>query len=146
KSTIGEKTTELKKSATVKGIGIEELTFPVEIGTGDTAEFELTVSSGELKDVSTRSAAILAYGVPVFATASGTSAQSTSLSIQHPAGMPVENPKLELIIGPSVNRTLLDAVAGGSSALYERALAGSAGLSSDLERAISDGVGGVALL
>src|SRR5262249_20846281 len=85
KSTIGEKTTELKKSATVKGIGIEELTFPVEIGTGDTAEFELTVSSGELKDVSTRSAAIVAYGVPVFATASGTSAQSTSMSIQPPA-------------------------------------------------------------
>ena len=41
-------------------------------------------------------------------------AQNTSIIIQHPAGTPVENPKLELIIGPSVNRTLLEAVLGGA--------------------------------
>src|SRR5207302_8758663 len=52
KSTIGEKTTELKKTIAVKKIGIEEVSFPVDISAGESAEFELTVSSGELKDVS----------------------------------------------------------------------------------------------
>src|SRR4029077_3967386 len=49
KSTIGDKTTELKKSITVKKTGIEELSFPVEITAGESAEFELTVTSGESK-------------------------------------------------------------------------------------------------
>lgn len=146
KATIGEKTTELKKTVTIKQIGIEELSFPVEITAGEKAEFELAVSSGDLSDVSSRSAVIVPYGIPVFATASGTAAQNSSATIQHPAGMTVENPALELFIGPSVNRTLLDAVLGGSLPLYERALSGTAVLSSDLERAISDAIGGVSLL
>jgi hypothetical protein len=67
KSTIGDKTTELKKTIVIKNIGIEELSFPVEISAGETAEFELSVSSGDLKDTSTRTAALVPYGVPVFA-------------------------------------------------------------------------------
>src|SRR5262249_43213642 len=39
-----------------------------------------------------------------------------------------------------------DAVLGGGSGLYERMLSGSASLSSDLERAISDAIGGVSVL
>jgi uncharacterized protein YfaS (alpha-2-macroglobulin family)/outer membrane protein assembly factor BamD (BamD/ComL family) len=146
KSTIGDQTTELKKSIAVTKIGIEEVSFPVEITAGDAAQFELTVSSGELKDVSNRTASLVPYGAPVFATASGTAAQNTSLIVQHPAGMATENPQLELVIGPSVNRTLLDAVIGGSASLYERSPVNSAQLSSDIERAISDTLGGVALL
>lgn len=146
KSTIGEKTTEVKKTIAIKNIGIEELSFPVEITAGESAEFELTVTSGELKDTSTRTAALVPYGVPVFATVSGTAAQNTSVIIQHPAGTAVENPKLELIIGPSVNRTLLEAVLGGGIGLYERSFARTANVTSDIERAISDTLGGVALL
>ncbi len=146
KSTIGDKTTDVKKTIAVKKIGIEELSFPVEISAGETAEFELSVSSGDLKDVSARSAVLIPYGTPVFATASGTSAQNTSVIIQHAAGLAVENPQLELLIGPSVNRTLLDAVLGGGVSLYDRAPASPASLSSDIERAISDAIGGVALL
>ena len=146
KSTIGDKTTELKKTVKVKKTGIEELSFPVEVTAGDSAEFELTVTSGDLKDVSARSAVLIPYGTPVFATASGTSAQNTSVIIQHPAGLAVENPQLELLIGPSVNRTLLDAVLGGGVSLYDRALSSTANLSSDIERAISDALGGVSLL
>ncbi len=146
KSTIGDQTTELKKSIAVTKIGIEEVSFPVEITSGNTAQFELTVSSGELKDVSSRTASLVPYGAPVFATASGTAAQNTSLIVQHPAGLAAENPQLELVIGPSVNRTLLDAVIGGGASLYERSPVNSAQLSSDIERAISDTLGGVALL
>ncbi len=146
KATIGDKTTELKKSVAVKKTGIEELSFPIEITAGESAEFELAVSSGDLKDVSSRSAVLVPYGAPIFATASGTAAQNTSVIIQHPAGLAVENPRLELVIGPSVNRTLLDAVLGSGASLYERSLSGAANLSSGIERATSDCLGGVSLL
>ncbi|MGE5195450.1 MAG: alpha-2-macroglobulin family protein, partial [Deltaproteobacteria bacterium] len=146
KSTIGDKTTELKKTVAVKKIGIEELSFPVDVTAGESAEFELTVTGGELKDVSTRSAVLVPYGVPVFAAASGTAAQNTSVIIQHAAGLAAENPKLELIIGPSVNRTLLDAVLGSGVSLYDRIVSSPVHISSDIERAISDALGGVSLL
>ncbi len=146
KTTIGDKTTEVKKSIAVKKIGIEELSFPVDVTAGEAAEFELTVTSGELKDVSNRAAVVVPYGAPVFATVSGAAAQNTSVIIQHAAGLAAENPKLEIIIGPSVNRTLLDAVLGSSASIYDRALSSTANLSSDIERAISDTVGGVSLL
>ncbi|MBI3866371.1 MAG: hypothetical protein HY290_31210, partial [Planctomycetia bacterium] len=146
KSTIGEKTTELKKSIAVTKTGIEEIAFPVEITAGETAQFELSVSSGELKDVSSRAATVVPYGAPVFATASGTSGQNTSVIVQHPAGIAAENPQLEIVIGPSVNRTLLDAVIGAGVSLYERSPVNAAYLSSDIERSISDTLGGVALL
>src|SRR6185295_1457780 len=59
KATIGEKTTELKKSVKVTKAGIEELSFPVEITSGDSAEFELTVAGGDLVDVSNRAASVI---------------------------------------------------------------------------------------
>src|SRR5262249_959338 len=124
KSTIGDKTTELKKTLAVKKTGIEEMSFPVDVTPGDSAEFELTVASGEMRDVSTPSAVLVPYGAPVFATVSGTAAQNTSVIIQQAAGLAAENPKLELIIGPSVNRTLLDAVLGSGVSIYDRALSG----------------------
>ena len=40
-TTIGEKTTEITRTLDVQGPGIQELAFPVEIGEGDQAEFEL---------------------------------------------------------------------------------------------------------
>lgn len=143
KTTIGEKTTELKKSVAVKQTGIEEVSFPVEITSGETAEFELAVASGELRDVSSRSVTIKPYGLPVFATASGSSSQNTTAYINHPVGVVAENPALELIIGPSVNRALLDAVLSSTAGLYERSFHQPR---SDLERAISDVLGGVGLM
>lgn len=155
KTTLGDKTTELKKTIKVTQPGVETVTFPIEVGalkpaptdkenkSAESIDFELTVSSGELKDLSTRSVPIKPYGMPVYATSSGTSAQNTSFQIQHPAGLAVENPALEILIGPSVNRTLLDAVLGASVGIYDRHIPQP---SSHLERSISDVLGGVALL
>lgn len=157
KTTIGDKITTLKKTINVKQTGIEELSFPVEIGEEAAAVFELTVTGAppvadrkpgdaarqELKDASERTVPINPYGLPVFATASGTAAQNTTVFISHAPNLAVHQPKLELIIGPSVNRTLLDAVLGSSASLYERAAAQP---QSGLERAISDVLGGVSLL
>ena len=142
KSVIGDKATEQKKRLTVTKTGVEELSFPVEITAGDTVQFELTVESGELHDSVSRTAAITPYGLSVFASASGTAAQNTSATVAPPAGMPIEAQKLEILIGPSVNRVLLDAVLGGGIVTYDRQFRPG----HDVERAISDVLGGVALL
>jgi alpha-2-macroglobulin len=146
KSTLGDKTTELKKSIAVTKTGIEELSFPIDIASADSAQFELTVFSGELTDDSSRSVPVVAYGLPVYSSVSGTAAQNTSVIVNPPAGMTVEHPKLELVLGPSVNRTLLDAVLGGHIGLYERFSSFSTNASGGIERAVSDTIGAVALL
>ena len=143
KSTVGETTTEITRSYESAGPGIKELSIPVEIPKGDSVAFELTVSSGELTDKNSRNVTIRPYGVPVFATASGSAAQSTIAFVAHDKTLPVQNPELEIIVGPSVNRTLLDAVLGGGISRYESSLATPR---SGFERSISDVLGGINLL
>lgn len=143
KTTIGAASTELKQVIDVKAPGVSELSFPVAITEGEKADFELTVTSGELKDSVTRTVMIEPDGIPVYATAGGTSAQNTSFQIKFPDNVKAQKPTLELLIGPSVNRTLLEAVLGGLSGHWER----SAYVShSPIERAVSDLLGGVSLL
>ena len=143
KTTIGDKTTEITRNYESDGPGIKEIEIPVEIGGKDTVKFELVVSSGELSDTNSRTVAIHPYGIPVFATASGSAAQSTIAFVNHDSGLPVQNPELEILVGPSVNRTLLDAVVGTSINRFDS----SAALPhSGFERAISDTLGGVSLL
>jgi tetratricopeptide (TPR) repeat protein len=143
KTTIGDATTELKKVIDVKEPGVSELSFPVTITAGEQADFELTVTSGELKDVVQRIVQIEPDGIPVHATAGGTSAQNTSFQIQFPENVKAQNPTLELLIGPSVNRTLLEAVLGGASGTWERSVYIPR---NNIERAVSDILGGVSLL
>jgi tetratricopeptide (TPR) repeat protein len=143
KTTIGDATTELKKVIDVKEPGVSEVSFPVTITAGEQAEFELTVSSGEFKDVVQRGVQIEPDGIPVQATAGGTSAQNTSFQIKFPDPIKAQNPSLELFIGPSINRTLLEAVLGGSTGIWERSTYAP---KSNIERAVSDVLGGVSLL
>lgn len=143
KTTIGAATTELKQVIAAPAPGVFDVSFPVAITAGTQADFEVTVSSGELQDRVTRSAAIEPDGIPVYATAGGTSAQNTSFQIAFPENVKAQQPVLELLIGPSVNRTLLEAVLGGSAGTWER----SAYVPHNtIERAISDLLGGVSLL
>ena len=143
KTTIGDASTELKQVINAKAPGIEEVSFPVTITAGTKADFELTVTSGELKDTLKRTVAIEPDGIPVYATAGGTSAQNTSFQIQFPENVKAQQPSLELLIGPSVNRTLLEAVLGGSAGIWERSAYSP---HSNIERAVSDLLGGVSLL
>ncbi|MES2791987.1 MAG: tetratricopeptide repeat protein [Planctomycetota bacterium] len=143
KTTIGDASTELKQVIEAKAPGISEVSFPVNITSGTKADFELTVTSGELKDSVTRTVAIEPDGIPVYATAGGTAAQNTSFQIQFPDKVKPQQPTLELLIGPSVNRTLLEAVLGGASGNWERSAYTP---HSNIERAVSDLLGGVSLL
>ena len=147
-STIGEKSTEITRTIDVQGPGIHELAFPVEIENGDQAEFELTIVDAvepddrEVRDTARRTVAIRPFGFPVYATTSGASAQSTLAFVELGEGVAGQSPSLEIVIGPTVNRALLDAVIGGGFYPVERCALPVSGI----ERAISDVIGGVALL
>eukprot|EP00913_Durusdinium_trenchii_P013388 g12569.t1 len=139
---IGERSTKLTKTITSTGPGIAEVTFPVAITKGDSAEFALKVTSAKNTDTATVSVPVRPFGMPVYATASGSAAQNTIAFVGHDKKLAVEDQKLEIILGPSVNRALLDAVLGGAT-VYN-CLSSYRG--SPIERNVSDALGGVALL
>ena len=143
KLTLNDRTTELKKSLLSRGPGIESLVFPATFGEAGTAQFELTVASGDHRDVTRAAIPVRADGLPVFSSASGTAGQSTIALVDADPRLAMEHPRLEILIGPSVDRTLLDAVLGSGPALRgcDDVLP-----TNSLERATSDVLGGVALL
>ncbi len=143
KLTLNDRTTELKKSLVSHGPSVESVVFPATFGESGTAEFELTVESGNRRDVARAAVPVRADGLPVFSTASGTAGQSTIAFVDADARLAMENPRLEILIGPSVDRTLLDSVLG--SGLFLRGCEDVLPTNS-LERANSDVLGGVALL
>jgi tetratricopeptide (TPR) repeat protein len=143
KSTLGEKATEITRTLDVQGPGISEVSFPVEITGGDSAGFELTVSGGDdHSDRVARTVAVHPHGLPVYATAGGSAAQSTIALVQFDKDLPARDPVLEILVGPNVNRALFDAVLGGGFYPVERCFLPVSGI----ERSVSDVLGGVALL
>ena len=144
KTTIADRSTTVKRSIKSDGPGMQEVSFPVEITKGDAVVFELIVTSGDLKDRTTTSVAVRPYGMDVFASTSGSAAQSTIAFVEHDKALTVQDSKLEIVIGPSINRTLLDAVLSADLSIFcsnSSVLAGN-----ELERNISDVLGGVSLL
>ncbi|MBT6483831.1 MAG: tetratricopeptide repeat protein, partial [Planctomycetaceae bacterium] len=143
KATNGDKSTEQKRTVISKGPGIAEVTFPIDIADGSQVDFELTVTSGEQSDVSRTVIPIRPFGLPVYATSGGSAAQNTIAFVGHDEKLAVEDRHLEIVIGPSVNRTLLDAVLGSGLTAFDS----SAYLPrSGLERTVSDVIGGIGLL
>ncbi|GAB4145397.1 MAG: hypothetical protein Tsb009_17540 [Planctomycetaceae bacterium] len=139
---FGNRSTKLTKTIVSSGPGVQELAFPLDVMQGEQVEFVLSVTSGKHTNQVVNSVPIRPFGIPVYATASGSSAQNTLEFVGHDAKLPVQNPKMEILIGPSVNRTLLDAVLGTGSALQRY----SSYRNSPIERNVSDVLGGVALL
>jgi len=126
KTTIAGRTVEEKKTLDVTAKGIQELTFKtvlsrpeqpkddkvVEAAPETNVLFELTVTAGDKQDVVRQLIPLKPYGMPVFATASGAATTETSAWIEPPKGMPLEQPGLEILIGPTVEQSLLDIVLG----------------------------------
>lgn len=142
-ATIGDRTSKVTK--TLKATGreggdVRELAFPVAITAGDEVVFEVAVTSGENRSTTTETVPVLPYGLPVFATASGTASQTTLAFVEHDARNDVERSSLQIVIGPGIERTLVDAVLGRSvidcGFVVENGFA----------RSISDVIGGVAVL
>ncbi len=141
KAKLGEKTTELRKTLESKGPGVEEVQFPISLEAAGETLLTVNVESGMHKDETTASVPVEPFGLPVFATASGTAAQNTIAFVGFDKTTPAQNPGLEIVVGPTVNRALIDAVLGSEE--YGAAMILP---ENRFERAISDVLGGTAVL
>jgi len=126
KTTIAGRSVEEKKTLDVDAKGIHELAFKTVLRRPEKAEtdaddpgaadvdvvFELTVTAGDRSDVVRRAIPLLPYGMPVFATASGSATSDTTAWVEAPPEMPFDAPSLEILVGPTVERSLLDIVLG----------------------------------
>ncbi|EMI19147.1 protein containing Alpha-2-macroglobulin [Rhodopirellula maiorica SM1] len=150
KTTFGDPSATDSKSVSqtqtieIDGEGIQKLAMPVEIESSTSVTFELTVrSKGHADDVTSEVVAVRPFGFPVFETASGTASQSTVALVGLSDDQPTKSSSLEILIGPSVNRSLLESVLENSpNPLFHCGLP----TASPIERAISDAMGGSALL
>jgi uncharacterized protein YfaS (alpha-2-macroglobulin family)/TolA-binding protein len=122
KATVGGKATEETMTLDVTSRGLLEVPFAVTLARpADAADaagpetdvvLELTVTAGEQKDVVQRSVPLVPYGLRVFATASGSASSDISAWVDAPAGMALAARQLQVIVGPTIERGLLDIVLG----------------------------------
>jgi hypothetical protein len=119
KTTIGNRSSSERKTLAFKAPGLQEVLFKASLqrpaeqaaGTGEVAVlFELTVSAGERRDVVRRSVPLLPYGMPVFVTKGGSATSDTTDWIEAPKEMPLDCPTLQILVGPTAERSLLDIV------------------------------------
>ncbi len=126
KTTIAGRTIEEKKTVDVKAKGIHELVFKAvlqrpaetaqEESEADSSEvnvsFELSIAAGQQRDVVRQTIPLKPHGMEVFATASGTATSDTTAWVAAPEKMPLQSPSLQILVGPTVERSLLDIVLG----------------------------------
>jgi hypothetical protein len=119
KVTIGEKSTsETRQIQAAKGVTdvafAAVLKRPANRASGPQvmAELELTISSGNQRQVLRRSVPIEPDGMPVFVTASGSADSDASTFLEPPKEMPLQDPHLQIVVGPTIERGLLDIVLG----------------------------------
>lgn len=120
KTTLGGKTTTLTKQVKVDNKGIVDVNFEQQLqlpadapqmGAPTTqAEFELTITAGEKTDVVKRVAAVQPYGVPVYSVRGGTAQGDVTITVEQPKGMTLVAPRLEVLLGPTVEQSLVDAL------------------------------------
>ena len=73
-------------------------------------QFELLVRAAGHEDIVERSIPLKPYGVPVFHAASGSGTSDQTVWVDPPEGMPAESAGMQIIIGPTVQRSLMDIV------------------------------------
>ncbi len=150
RTTIGGRTVAEAKTIKVDAKGIRDVVFPMDFrgergeGRGErkTIAFSLTVSAaGQRDDVSRRTVPLLPYGVPVYAAASGVATTDTTAWVEPPRNMKLARPTLSILVGPTVDQSLLDVLFGSPlPCQYEAAQ-----IASDIETATSDLMAGLGL-
>lgn len=119
RATIGGRSVEEDRELSVSARGVHEVSFKLALGwpegvpplAAQMVELELRVAHGEETDVISRAVPLLPYGMPVFATASGVASADATVFLAPPE-MPLEAPSLEIFVGPTVERSLLDVLFG----------------------------------
>jgi len=126
RTTIGGRTVEEKKTLSVQSKGLHEVGFRVALqppeggqsaaaaGAGSPREvaFELSVSAGELRDTLRRTVPLVAYGAGAMAAASGVSTGDATAWLELPPDVPPNQAALQIAIGPTIQRSLLDILLG----------------------------------
>jgi uncharacterized protein YfaS (alpha-2-macroglobulin family) len=128
RTTIAGRRVEETKTVDVTGKGLQEVDFKAELkrpdelekgrkGEGEngregeeTVQFELLVRAAGHEDLVQRSIPLRPYGVPVFAAASGSNTSDGTAWVEAPEGMPAESATMQILVGPTVERSLLDIV------------------------------------
>jgi len=128
KTTIGGRTVAETKTIDVAAKGLHETSFSCElrrpqgeqvqgaIPAEENVEFELAVSAevegaaGPALDVVRQVVPLKPYGMPVFATASGTATSDMTAWVEAPKEMVLAGPSLQILVGPTVERSLVDIV------------------------------------
>ena len=70
-------------------------------------QFELVIRAAGHEDIVQRSVPLRPYGVPVFTAASGSSTADGTVWLEAPEGMPAESANMQILVGPTVERSLL---------------------------------------
>jgi len=148
---LGDKTTTERKKLQVEQKGIEQLVFeqtfalPEEVARrgvpGVVAEFELTISAGDYRDVVRRTVPVRPYGMPVFSIVGGSAAGDVTAFVEQPEGMTLASPRLQVIVGPTIERSLLDAVLAPATWCQMEARQ----IASDTDSAVADLMASLAL-
>ena len=131
-TTIAGRTVTDSKTIDVTAKGLHEVSFSCELRrpVGEDAkgpmppqvyvEFELTVAAkgedaaGAVGDVVRQTVPLRPYGMPVYATRSGSATSDTTAWVETPKDMALESPSLQILIGPTVERSLVDIVLGAA--------------------------------
>ncbi len=129
KTTIAGRTVSETKTIDVAAKGLHETTFSCDLRRPEgeqirgavppqvDVEFELTVAveaegaaAGPAADVVRQAVPLKPYGMPVFATASGTATSDMTAWVEPPKDMAIAGPSLQILVGPTVERSLVDIV------------------------------------
>lgn len=128
KTTIDGRSVEEKKDLAVKSKGVYELPFAVALErpkepagqeaaaqAASEVRFELSVAAGERRDVVHQSVPLKPYGMTVYATAGGSADAGTTVWVEPAKEMTIRSPSLQILVGPTVERSLLDSVLAPAS-------------------------------
>ena len=148
KTTIGGKTISQNKRVEIEKDRTLDLNFPIQIRRPEnsseqaniSAKFELVVKSGNQLDRFERNIPLNAHGMPVFGVTNGVSESDTTAWVELPESMPISSPSLEIAIGPSIQRNLLDILFGSPMRCQianQRIAPASDSISSDLMAAVA---------
>ncbi len=118
RTTIGGKSVSERKTVQFEKKGIQEVSFTQTLRLPEAdritgapemeAVFELVVQSGDVRDTVRRSVPIRPYGTPVYAIKGGSADSDVTAVVEAPPEMPLTAPRLQVIVGPTVQRSLVD--------------------------------------
>jgi uncharacterized protein YfaS (alpha-2-macroglobulin family)/TolA-binding protein len=97
------------KTLDLKGDGVAEVLFePFEVPDGENVRLTLSAEAGEAKDELVVEVPVRPWGMPAYATASGTSSNDATVFVGLPTGRVYESPEMLIVLSPSRRRMLIE--------------------------------------